>query len=288
MAQVCDPALVADPEALDHLLHRFRYGLLGAVQDTRVGVALEDNVARAPNLDGLGRVLQPIHSYDVVAEAAGRVQGVPGALGEDCHRDGIETHTLQLLRQLLGNMRQVRLGEPTERRRAEFSGPRVEHHHQLISQALSASKDRACYCALEPYLSPGLDLEGEVINTDVGNLVQQLLGLLRILVDPRLALRKELGATSLDHVAEQGPGRTAEANQGNPASQLLPGERDGLVDVVQLVGDVDRSVEDGLVLAVGGRLQGVREVRALLVHHLDHHAHGLRDDEDVGEDDGGI
>lgn len=29
-------------------------------------------------------------------------------------------------------------------------------------------------------------------------------------------------------------------------------------------------------------------MRALLVDHLDGHAHGLRDDEDVGEDDGGI
>jgi hypothetical protein len=29
-------------------------------------------------------------------------------------------------------------------------------------------------------------------------------------------------------------------------------------------------------------------VRALLVHHLNLHAHGLRDDEDVGEDNGRV
>jgi hypothetical protein len=42
------------------------------------------------------------------------------------------------------------------------------------------------------------------------------------------------------------------------------------------------------VLLVLGRLERLREVRALLVHHLDDHAHGLGYHEDVGEDDGRV
>ena len=46
--------------------------------------------------------------------------------------------------------------------------------------------------------------------------------------------------------------------------------------------------EDLLVLAVVGGLQGLREVRALLVDHLDDHAQRLGHDEDVGEYYGGV
>jgi hypothetical protein len=54
------------------------------------------------------------------------------------------------------------------------------------------------------------------------------------------------------------------------------------------VGDVDAPREHLPVLLVVGRLERLGEVRALLVDHLDDHAHGLRDDEDVGEDDGRV
>lgn len=105
---------------------------------------------------------------------------------------------------------------------------------------------------------------------------------------PFLALDEELGATTLDHVAEQGPGSTAEANERHSALELLTGQGDGLVDVVQLLGDVHIPREHLGVLAIVGRLKGVWEVRALLVDHLNDHAHGLGDDKNVGEDDGGV
>lgn len=127
-----------------------------------------------------------------------------------------------------------------------------------------------------------------MVHADVGNLGEELLGLLGIPVDPGLALGEELGAASLDHVAEQGPWRTAEADERHPSLELLPGEGDGIVDVAKLVGHVDVPLKYLLVLAVVGVLQGLREVRPLLVHHLHHHPHCLRDHQDVGEDDGGI
>ena len=52
--------------------------------------------------------------------------------------------------------------------------------------------------------------------------------------------------------------------------------------------DVDVLGEDLLVLAVVGGLQGFGEMGPFLVDHLDDHAQGLRHDEDVREDDGGV
>lgn len=127
-----------------------------------------------------------------------------------------------------------------------------------------------------------------MVDTELRDLLQQRLCVLGVLEDPRLDLLKQLGAAALDHVAQQRPGGAAEANQRYPAPQLLPRQRDGLVDVVQLLGDVDVALQDLLVLLVVGRPERGREVRALLVHHLDDHAHGLRYHEDVGEDDGRV
>lgn len=141
---------------------------------------------------------------------------------------------------------------------------------------------------IETHLSTGLHLKSQVVYTDISNLGQKLLRLLRVLVYPRLGLGEKLGAAALDHVAEERPRSAAETNQGNPAGQLLPRQGDCLVDVVELGGHVHLSAEHLLVLPVRGALQRVGEVRPLLVHHLHLHAHGLRDDEDVGEDDGGV
>lgn len=127
-----------------------------------------------------------------------------------------------------------------------------------------------------------------MVDANVGNLVKQLLRLLGVLVDPSLALGKELGAAALHHVAEQGPGSAAEANKRYSAGELLPREGDGLVDVVELLGDIDVALHHKPVLLVLWRLERVREVRALLVDHLNNHAHSLGDDKNIRKDDGGI
>lgn len=140
----------------------------------------------------------------------------------------------------------------------------------------------------QQYLGAGLDLQGEILDAELGDLLKQGLGLLGVGVDPRLDLLEDLAAAALDHVAKQGPRGAAEAKQRHATLQLLAGQGDGLVDVVELLGDVDVALHDLGVLAVGRGAQGVGEVRALLVDHLDGHAHGLGDDEDVGEDDGSV
>ena len=103
-------------------------------------------------------------------------------------------------------------------------------------------------------------------------------------VDPGLDVDEELAAAAFDHVAQQGEGRAAEAEEGHPAPQFVPRERDGGVDVGELGrDDVNGPGEELSVLRVagGGRFQGVGEVGALFVDHFDGHAHCLRDDEDV-------
>lgn len=127
-----------------------------------------------------------------------------------------------------------------------------------------------------------------MLHADIRNLGQQLLRLLRISVNPRLDLSKQLGATSLNHVTKQRPGRATEPNQGDLASELRPRQSNRIVHIAQLGADIDLALHHLLVLSIRGGLERVGEVRALLVDHLDGHAHGLRDDEDVGEDDGGV
>lgn len=112
--------------------------------------------------------------------------------------------------------------------------------------------------------------------------------MLGVLVDPRLALDKQLRAAALYHVAQQRPRGPTEPKQRDSAFEFPSRQRDGPVHVVQLLGHIDLAVHDLLVLLVVGRLEGLGEVRALLVHHLDNHAHGLWYDKDVGEDDGGV
>ena len=141
-------------------------------------------------------------------------------------------------------------------------------------------------CAV--YLCSRLDLQGQVLDAQVGDLGQQRPGLVGVLIDPGLALGEELGAAALDHVAEEGPGGAAEADERDAAGELAARDGDGLVDVAELPGDVDVARQQLAVLGVGRGGQRVREGRALLVHHLDLHAHGLRDDQDVREDDGGV
>ena len=127
-----------------------------------------------------------------------------------------------------------------------------------------------------------------MLHAELGNSLKQRFRLVRVSKDPCLDPDEQLAAAALDHVTKQSPRRPAEANQWHPASELSPRKSDGLVHVVQRLGHFDRAVHDFAVLRVLWRLQRIGKVGALLVHHDDLHAHGLRDDQDVGEDDGGV
>lgn len=128
MAQVDDPALVsAMPiEAPDHLLDNLGDGLVGAIQDARVSVTLDDHGPVTDDLDGLRGVVQPVEANHVVAHVAGGVEGVPCALGEDDHGHGLETHLLQAKGQVLGDVSKVGRGEFLEGGGGELAGPGVK------------------------------------------------------------------------------------------------------------------------------------------------------------------
>ena len=133
------------------------------------------------------------------------------------------------------------------------------------------------------HLRAGLDLADEEVDADVGDAVEERLGLGGVLEEPRLALLERLRAAALDHVREERPGRAAEADEGHLARERGARARDRGVDVPELLVDVDVL---GEALDVRGRDERVGEVRARVHLHL--HAHRLRDDEDVGEDDRGV
>ena len=93
---------------------------------------------------------------------------------------------------------------------------------------------------------------------------------------------ERLAGAAFDHVRHERPRGATKADEGDAPGETGAREGDGVVHVLQPVadtvcvqlchvcGDVERLREDGA---------GV---------HEDLHAEGLRDDEDVGEDDGGI
>lgn len=109
-----------------------------------------------------------------------------------------------------------------------------------------------------------------------------------MLVYPSFDLNEHFAASSLHHVAQERPGCSTEANQRHPSCQLFPRQSNCFVYIVQRLGNVHLPLEDFLVLLVFGRLQRVGKVGALLVYHDDLHTHGLWDDEDIGEDNGGV
>ena len=130
------------------------------------------------------------------------------------------------------------------------------------------------------HLGTGIDLADEVVDADICDTREKCLTLLRVLEQPSFGLLERLGPTALDHVREQGPRCAAEANKRDLATEPMPGAGDGVKDVAEFLVHVD-------VLAktcdICGRVEGSGEERCRV--HDDLHAHGLRDHEDVAEDD---
>ena len=130
------------------------------------------------------------------------------------------------------------------------------------------------------HLGTGLYLSDEKVGADVRDARQERFGLVRILEEPRLCFLQGLAAATLDHVREQRPRGTAEADQRHLAVQCFSRHRDGLKDVAQLFVHVHLGAQ---LRDVVGRVQRVGE-RGPRVHE-DLHAQCLGDDEDVAEDD---
>lgn len=132
-----------------------------------------------------------------------------------------------------------------------------------------------------------MHLSNEVLCADLGDLAQDGFGVLRVVVSPLLDLLPSLATPTFHHIPKQRPRSRAEPNQRHLAVQRLAGQSNRREDVLELLKDVGLAVEDAL-LGVLDRFERVGEVRSYAAEHLDFHAHGLRDDEDVGEDDGGV
>ena len=133
------------------------------------------------------------------------------------------------------------------------------------------------------HLGACVDLSDEEVDADVCDAREELLALLRVLEQPRLGLLERFGPASLYHVREQRPRRATEPDERDRAREPVPRSCDGREDVAELLVHVN-------VLAqardIRGRVERGGERRRWV--HEDLHAHGLRDHEDVAEDDGGV
>ena len=132
------------------------------------------------------------------------------------------------------------------------------------------------------YLCAGGHLADQESDAGVGDEREERVGRLGVLEQPRLGFLEGLARATLDHVGHERPGCAAEADEGDAAREAVAGEGDGVVHVLEAFADAI-----GLeVLHVFGDVEGFGEDGAGV--HEDLHAKGLGDDEDVGEDDGGI
>jgi len=113
MSKVHNPTspAVLPIEALYHIINRLCNRSPRAIQNTRIGVTLNDNRPLTNSLHGLSRVMQPVKSNNIVAHVACGIKGVPCALWEDHHRDTFQPHLSESLGKVLGDVLEVRLGE---------------------------------------------------------------------------------------------------------------------------------------------------------------------------------
>jgi hypothetical protein len=126
-------------------------------------------------------------------------------------------------------------------------------------------------------------LADEEVNADARDTIKERLALLRILEQPRFGLLEGLGPTSFNHVREEGPRRAAEADKRDLAAEPVARTRNSIKDVAKFLLHVDVPAQ---ALNIRGRVERSRECGGGI--HEDLHAHGLRDDEDVAEDDSGV
>lgn len=135
------------------------------------------------------------------------------------------------------------------------------------------------------HLSTSQHLADEQVGAHIGDLVEERAALLGPLVQPALALLERLATAALAHVRHEGPRRAAEADEGHTAVEALAGHGDGVEHVAEFLLHVDLV---GEAREVGGADEGLGKDGAARGLHHDLEAEGLRDDEDVAEDDGRV
>ena len=132
-------------------------------------------------------------------------------------------------------------------------------------------------------LRASFDLADKEVDAYIRNAHEERLALLGVLKQPCLRLGVRPARLALDHVREERPRCAAKADEGDRARELAARARDCGEDVAELLVDVDVFAQ---TRDIRRDVERCGEERARV--HLDGHAHGLRDDEDVAEDDRSI
>ena len=134
----------------------------------------------------------------------------------------------------------------------------------------------------ETYLCTGFHLADQERDACRRDALEEGLGLLWVLEQPRFRFLERLARAALDHVGHERPGGTAEADEGDAAREAVTCEGDGVEDVLE----PRRDAVCLEILHIFGDVEGFGEDGAGVHEYL--HTHGLGDDEDVREDDGGV
>ena len=246
---------VAGQDAPDFSADGFWLG----VQHGRVHVALQRNLV-ADATAGVADVAGPVQAQGIRAGIGDAFQPQAAALGEQDHR---HFTAFVFADQAADDLAHVGQGELLVRRRRQVAAPGVEDLHRLRA---------------------GHDLAVEVRGDRLRQLVQQQVHGLRVVVEHGLGLAEVFRRAAFDHVGGQGPGAAGEADQRHAAIELAADGADG----VHHVTEVFVRVRDRQRFDVGQGADDFLETRAFAGLEVQALAHGVRNGEDIGEEDGRI
>src|SRR5271169_4770718 len=132
-------------------------------------------------------------------------------------------------------------------------------------------------------IGSGADLGGGVLSSDSDQLAHQSIPVGRGVVHHLLGVEVVAGAAALDHVAGQGEGRSAEADDGDAAGEMLRDQAYRFGDIPEFSGAVGAEV--GYVFLRANRLL---DDGAFSGREMKRQAHDLEGEQEVGEDDGSV
>ena len=250
---------IARPVGSEDTRHLGTDGCRLGMQHGGVHVALQgDLIAHA--LARAADVAGPVQAQGLGAGVGHGFQPQATALGEQDHRHAAP---VVFADQAVDDLLHVAQGELLVGRRGQRAAPGVEDLHGLRA---------------------GLDLPVEVDGDRAGQLVEQRVHGLRVVVEHRLGLAEVAAGAALDHVGGQGPGAAGEADQRHAAVQLAADGAHGIHHVAQVL----LGVGNRQGLDIGHARHHLLEARTLAGFEVQALAHGIGDGEDVGEEDRGV
>ena len=143
----------------------------------------------------------------------------------------------------------------------EHADPRVEQLHRVNAR---------------------LDLRVQVISNDRSQPLAEAMPRIRVAVHQRFGAREVVRVAALDRIRREGKRRSRKPDQRNTTCKLVLDQLDGLEDV----GQRNPGVERLQTVDVGGRADGVLDLRAFALNEIEGKSHRLERQQQIGKQDG--